>query len=205
MKVDETSDGSLTITYDSSTLTKWMGGLTTVFLGVAAYDVLVGTRGTDRLLGLLGAAATCFLIGIVFLEIASFRFATSTRIVTWRRRWALRERSGTMSFAAIESVQIETPIGDSGIPSRRISLWTADGVAIPITVGFRPDADGAIKQTAARLRTLLGHPSGKPLMRDVDAMVRAGRVVDAIRVLRQEEGLSLTEAKQRVDAWRGHS
>jgi ribosomal protein L7/L12 len=36
-------------------------------------------------------------------------------------------------------------------------------------------------------------------MQEAERLVSSGRKIDAIRVLREEQGLSLTEAKQRVD------
>jgi len=199
MKVEEPVDGTLIITYDSSGLTKLMLGVMALILCVAAYDLLIGTRGTDRLVALLASAGICLAIGIVFLERTWFEFAGATRLITWRRRWALRERSGTLPFAAVQSVLVETPLGDDGTPSRRISLRTKDGAGIPITVGYRPDPDRAVLQLANRIRTLLGHGADETGAADVRALVGAGRTIDAIRVLRQEEGLSLVEAKERVD------
>ena len=198
MKVEEPVAGTLVITYDSFGLTKLMLAVMALILWVAAYDLLIGTRGTDRLVALLASAATCLLIGIVFLETTWFEFSGATRLITWRRRWAFRERSGTLPFAAVQSVLVETPLGDDGTPSRRISLRTMDGVAIPITVGYRPDPDRTVLQIADRIRTILGHGSEETGTTNVEALVGAGKIIDAIRFLRQEEGLSLVQAKQRV-------
>src|SRR5688572_23432591 len=125
MNVEE-ADGAVTVTYDSVGLTKVMLGVTLLLLGVAAYDVFIGTRGTDRMAGLLASAATSAMIAIVFFESAWFQFTQATRIVNWRRRWAFRQRSGAIPFAAIQSVMVERPIGDDGTPSRRIVLRTTD-------------------------------------------------------------------------------
>jgi hypothetical protein len=198
MNVEE-AGGATTVTYDSVGLTKLMLGLTVLLLGVAAYEVSIGTRGTDRMIGLLASTATCAAIAIVSLETAWFQFTHATRIVNWRRRWAFRQRSGVIPFAAIQSVMVERPIGDDGTPSRRIVLRTTDGAVIPITVGYRPDADGALLQIANRLRTLLGHSAAETHTQNLKALIDAGSTIDAIRLLRQEEGLSLSEAKQRVD------
>ena len=198
MNVEE-AGGATTVTYDSVGLTKLMLGLTVLLLCVAGYDVFIGARGSDRLIGLLASAATCAAIAIVLLETAWFQFTHATRIVNWRRRWAFRQRSGVIPFAAIQSVIVERPIGDDGTPSRRIVLRTTDGAAIPITVGYRPDGDGAVLQLANRLRTLLGHSAAETHTQNLQALIDAGSTIDAIRLLRQEEGLSLTEAKRRVD------
>ena len=199
MTIDERDDGTTIVTYDSTRLTWLMLAGAAVCLIVAGYDVSIGARGTDRVLGLFGAAGTCLLVAVVFLERAWFEFAPSTRIVTWRRRWALRERSGTTPFKAIQSVLVERPIGDEGTPSRRIVLKTMGGDDIPITVGYRPDADGAVLHIANRIRALLGHESGATHLHNVQVLIAAGKTIEAIRVLREEEGLSLVEAKRRVE------
>ena len=199
MTIDERDDGTIIVTYDSTRLTWLMLAGAAVCLIVAGYDVSIGARGTDRVLGLFGAAGTCLLVAVVFLERAWFEFAPARRIVAWRRRWALRERSGTTPFKAIQSVLVERPIGDEGTPSRRIVLKTMDGDDIPITVGYRPDADGAVLRIASRIRALLGRQESEGHMHTVQALIAAGKTIEAIRVLREEEGLSLLDAKRRVE------
>ena len=199
MNLEQAADGTLVITYDGRGLTKLMLAATALFVGVAGYDVFVGARGTDRLIGLLASAATCFAISIVFLETARFEFSRPAHIVTWRRRWALRERSGSIPFSEIQSVQVERPIGDTGTPSRRVTLKTKDGSVVPLTVGYRPDADDAIVKIADRIRALLGHDAEATAQQDLEDLIAAGKTIDAIRILRERDGLSLTDAKRRVD------
>jgi hypothetical protein len=104
-----------------------------------------------------------------------------------------------MPFGSIQSVLVERPIGDEGTPSRRITLRTIDGREIPITVGYRPDADGTTVRIASRIRAVLGHEADATHMSNVRALIAAGRTIDAIRVVREEEGLSLLDAKRRVE------
>ena len=106
MTIEERHDGTILVTYDSTRLTWLMLAVGGVCLATAGYDVFIGSRGTDRLAGLLGAAGTCLLVAIVFLERAWFQFALATRIVTWRRRWALRQRSGSIPFGSVQSVLV---------------------------------------------------------------------------------------------------
>jgi len=199
MTIEERDDGTILVTYDSTRLTWLMLAVGGVCLATAGYDVFIGSRGTDRLAGLLGAAGTCLLVAIVFLERAWFQFALATRIVTWRRRWALRQRSGSIPFGAVQSVLVERPIGDDGTPSRRIVLKTIAGEDIPMTVGYRPDADGAVVHIASRIRVILGHDSRATHVDNVLALMAAGKTIDAIRILREEEGLSLLDAKRRIE------
>jgi hypothetical protein len=202
MNIEDTPDGSLRVTYDGRGLTKVMLAATALFAGVAGYDVFVGARGTDRLIGLLASAATCLAIAILFLETADFEFSRPTHLVLWRRRWALRERSGSIPFSEIQSVTVERPLGDTGTPSRRVVLKTRDGAVVPLTVGYRPDSDDAILKTAERIRALLGHDAAVTARQDVDDLIAAGKTIEAIRVLREREGLSLGDAKQRVEELR---
>lgn len=199
MTLDERRDGTIVVKYDSTRLSVVMLVVSGAFVLVAVYDVSIGTRGTDRLVGLLASAATCFLIAIVFLERAWFEFSAATRLVTWRRRWALQARSGSMPFDSIQSVLVERPIGDQGTPSRRVTLRTRTGEEIPLTVGYRPDGDDAAVRIAGRIRRVLGDDAAMTPVQHVKALLAAGRTIDAIRLVREAEGLTLAEAKQRVE------
>jgi hypothetical protein len=200
--VEESGDGTLTVTYDASALTNLMLVAAALFLGVAGYDYFIGARGTERLIGLLASAATLLLVALLFFESSLFQFSRATRRLTWRRRWALRRRSGSLAFDDIMAVQAERPMGDDGTPSRRIVLRTRDGATIPITVGYQPDADGAVLEIANRLHGLLGQSPEQNRTQIVRTLVEAGKTIEAIRVLREEAGLSLTAAKQHVDELR---
>ena len=198
MDVRHQTDGSLLVTHDSTGWTKWAIGATLVLLGTAVYDYFIGARGDDRVLGLLGAATTLALIGIVMLEQVRFRFDPSTRLIDWDQRWAFRRRAGITPFNDVKHVSVEVPIGDRGIPSRRVVLHLPDGVLLPLTVGYKPDVDGSISRTADTLRVTLGHRP--PAIEDsVRLLVSQGRTIDAVRLLRESADMSLTEAKRRVD------
>jgi len=199
MNVEEAADGTLVVTYDGRGLTRLMLAATALLVAVAGYDVVAGARGTERLIGLLASAATCFVVAIVFHETARFEFSRPTHLVTWRRRWGFLKRSGTVPFGAIQSVMVERPLGDDGAPSRRINLRMVNGAAIPLTVGYQSDVDGAILKVADRIRAVLGHNAQETRSADVSTLVAAGKMIEAIKVLRETEGLTLTDAKQRVD------
>jgi hypothetical protein len=198
MNLREQPDGSLVLTYDSSLWTKWLIGATVLMLGTAVYDYFIGARGDDRLIGLLGGAATTGLIALVFLEQCRFRVDPVSRLVEWDQRWGFRRRTGVVAFSQIQHVSVEVPIGDRGIPSRRVVMHLANGTLLPITVGYKPDVDGAIERAADTLRVALGQraPSTEDSVR---LLVQRGRQVDAVKLLIEKEHLTLTEAKQRVD------
>ena len=198
MNLRHQPDGSLLLTHDSTRWTKWAVGATLLLTGTAAYDYFIGARGDERLIGLLGAAATLALVGIVMLEQSRFRFDPATRFIEWDQRWAFRRRAGVTPFDDVKHVSVEVPIGDRGIPSRRVVLHLTDGILLPVTVGYKPDVDGSIWRAAEMLRVALGHHP--PTMEGcVRLLVAQGRTIDAIKMLTEKEDMSLTEAKRRVE------
>jgi hypothetical protein len=192
-------DGSLLLTYDSTAWSKWLFGGAAVMVATAVYDLTVGTRGDDRLIGLIGGAVTCALTGLVMLETTRFHVDRFKRVIEWRRRWAFQRRSGTINFSDVTHVALDRPIGDTGIPSRRIVLHLRDGSAVPVTAGYRPDVGEQISSAAETLRGIIGHDA-KPSPDDqVRALLMGGGKVDAIKFLIEEHQLSLNDAKARVD------
>src|SRR5918993_2769751 len=186
MDVRHQPDGSLLLTYDSTRWTKLAIGGTLLLLGTATYDYFIGARGDDRVIGLLGAATTLALIGIVMLEQSRFRFDPATRLIEWDQRWAFRRRAGITPFNDVQHVSVDVPIGDSGIPSRRVVLHLANGILLPVTVGYKPDVDGSISRTAETLRVTLGHRP-PTIEESVRLLVSQGRTIDAIKLLREKE------------------
>jgi hypothetical protein len=130
-------DGSLLLTYDGRLWSKWLLGGALLMAGTAVYDMTIGTRGDDRLIGLIGGIATCVGAAAVMWETARWRVDPFHRRIEWDRRWAFQHRSGTLRFADVRHVAIEVPIGDEGVPSRRVVLHLHNGSMIPLTVGYR--------------------------------------------------------------------
>ena len=199
MDTREEADGSVLLTYDSSWWTRWLIGATLVLLGAALYDYFIGGGGDERVIGLLAGAATLAVIALVMLEQCRFRFDPVSRLIEWEQRWGFRRRLGVTAFGDVQHVSVETPIGDTGIPSRRVVLHLTDGTLLPITAGYKVDGDGAIARSAETLRRILGQdpkPSPSALAR---AFIEQGRTIEAVKVLVEQEGLSLKDAKDRVD------
>lgn len=199
MESTRAPDGSLLLTYDGRLWTKWLLGVAALFAVTAAYDLTIGSRGDDRLIGLVAAAATLAGAALVLFETTRFRVDSMRRVIEWERRWAWQRRRGTLRFDEVRYVAVEVPLGDEGVPSRRIVLHTTGGAMIPVTVGYRTDADNRISGAAESLRVALGHSSRPPAAEAARALVASGRKIDAIKLLVDEERLSLSEAKARVD------
>jgi hypothetical protein len=198
MDVRQDPDGTLLLTYDSSLWTKWLIGATLLLLGTAAFDYFIGRRGEDRMIGLFGGAATTALTALVMLEQSRFRVDPTSRSIEWRQQWGFRRRAGVVAFADVRHVSAERPIGDHSVPSRRVCLHLADGSVLPVTVGYRPDGDEQILRAAALLRQVLGQSQPTPA-ESAHFLAQQGRKVDAVKILVEQEGLSLAEAKARLD------
>jgi hypothetical protein len=199
MESRQEADGTLLLTYDSTLWTKWLIGATLLLLGTAAYDYFIGTRGDDRLMGLLVGAATTALGALALLEQSSFRVDPKSRLIEWQQRWAFRQRAGVTPFADVRHVSAERPIGDNGVPSRRVVLHLADGSLLPVTVGYRTDGDEKILQAAERLRRALGQDPSPTAAESARVLLEQGRGVEAVKILVEQEGLSLADAKARLD------
>ena len=201
MNAERQPDGALLLTYDSSAWSKWAIAITILLLGTAAYDYFIGARGDERLIALLASAASTALMALVFLEQSRFRIDPATRVIEWDKRWGFRRRSGLLKFADVQHVSVDVPIGDTGVPSRRIVFHLSNGTLMPLTAGYRPDNGDEIMKTAETIRAVLGQ-SAPSAAESVRALLAHGKTVDAIKLLVDGEGLSLTEAKRRVDLLR---
>lgn len=186
------------LSYDGRRVSLLLTVITAALLLTAAYDHFVGARGDDRMIGLLGAAATTAIMAMAALETARVRVDPARRVIDWQQRLALRHRAGSVAFDDVRQVSVEVPIGDSGVPNRRIVLDLANGTRLPMTRGYRPDHDGAIASAAAALRESLGHRE-PTLAESVQLLLAQSRTVDAVKLVVAQEGVSLTEARRRVD------
>ena len=201
MKVWREADGRVIVTHDDAGWARLLLVGAAIFLALAAYTFLGDPSNTERAWGSLGAFATCLLAGLVLFERSRFVVDPRTRVITWRRRRAVSRREGTLPFDQVNAVAVQTPIGDDGTPSRRIAFMTEEG-ELPISVAYAPDPDDECLAIADQLRGALGHAAGPGIAVNVRALVAAGRTMDAIRQLRQEQGLSLEDAKRQVDELR---
>jgi hypothetical protein len=193
------ADGRLIVTYSSTGLRKVIVSGAVVFAATAVYDLTIGTRGTDRLVALMGAIGVCLGAGLVLLEESHFVFDPKARTVNWRRRWAWSRSEGHLAFADIQHVTVQTMGESRTYPDRRVCLQLASGALLPLTRGYAPDAGGECSAVGDEIRRVLG--AADAASDDaLAALVRSGHKMDAIRILR-ERGLSLEDAKRRVDTF----
>ena len=127
-----------------------------------------------------------------------FVFDTEQDRVSWRK-WSLaRSSSGDFAFSDILDVTIESTSGAEGGGSYRVALRTKDRT-VPLTEAYAGSAD-RWRPTVARIRRILGQAGERSGDVDMESLVEQGRKIDAIRQLRETEGLSLTQARTRVES-----
>ena len=107
-------------------------------LGVVQLARVPGGIQDERVLGCIVGTGLCLLGFFAVFERTEFAFDRRARVVRWKRRRAFRRRAGEIPFDRIESVAVQSPIGDEGVPSRRVALITRDG-EVPLTLAFAPD------------------------------------------------------------------
>ncbi len=193
-------NGTLILSYDKTGLAKWLFGAAAVFLAIAGYDHFISFHGTDRMIGLLAGAGICVLAGLALHETARVRVDPAAKTITWSRHIAFWRRGGTLKFSEVRDVIVETPTGTRHVPSQRISLRLSDGSLLPLTYGCGPDADGHIKRSAELFRRALGQPGEPSAAASAQVLVELGRFTEAVRLLVSRGGLSLTGARQQVEA-----
>ena len=174
---------------------------------LAATSVMFAAGLVTHLDGLLSGEkeAIGILLGILFSAFGAvllfrrdrFVFDATARRVNWRK-WSLaRSSSGEMDFSDIVDVTIESISGADGGGAYRVALRTKDGT-VPLTEAYAGSVD-RWRPTVARIREILGNAGERSADVDMDSLLDQGRKIDAVRQLRETEGLSLTQAKARVE------
>lgn len=194
----EESDGTVVLAHDTRVWSRCAIAVTFLFLGTAAYDYVLTPRGDDRLVGLLASAATMAVIAYVMSERSRFRVDPAQRRIDWEQGFALRMKRGSIPFDEVRDVTLERPIGDQGVPSRRVILHLAGGSRMPVTVGYRPDGDRAVTLAAEMLRRALGH-MGPGISDTARLLVDAGRNVNAVKRPAEDDGRPLADARKEID------
>lgn len=149
--------------------------------------------------------AIFFAIGaLVWLRKATLVFDAAQREVYWRRMRFFRSASGTVPFSEIAGIGTESSSGSGGSTLYRLTLLTGQK-PIPFTDTFGGGRDRwtSLRETTQRfLQTHRGTPLPMPSA-DLDdslrALLRRGRKVEAVRLLKAAEHLDLPSATQRVN------
>jgi hypothetical protein len=108
-----------------------------------------------------------------------------------------------LAFADITDVRVEigpSP-GDSADISCRLSLVAASAV-VPLAASYEPDQARYNAMREAVLEVVFEDRRKPAALDPVRTLVKQGRIIDAVAILRMREGLDLTTASARVDELR---
>jgi hypothetical protein len=149
------------------------------------------------------AATFSVAFSVIFLrasDVVCDRLGQTCRVsrfgLSGLRRWQL-------AFRDISNVIVETlrdPDGGDAMMCR-LTLMTSAG-AIPLTASYQPGLGRHEALREALVNVIFAGRSRPPAPDPLDALIHAGRRIDAIAYLRSRDGLSLTEAHDRVEAMR---
>ncbi|HTP03246.1 MAG TPA: hypothetical protein VMJ64_17855 [Anaerolineales bacterium] len=150
-----------------------------------------GSSGDNRIL-----AAFLALFGLLVFRRSSAEFDGVTQTCTVRFLRVLGSKRRSLSFGDIREVHVDTePLTDQRDPKFRLTLETTSGL-LPLTDFYNSDLQRHDAVRRAILAVLGREEAADP--DPVHFLIRQGRTMDAVTLLRQRDKLDLTTARQRV-------
>ncbi len=169
-----------------------------VFAFGLAWQIPALLAGDKEAIGMVLGLLFCAFGAVLLFRRDRFVFDAAQRRLRWSK-WSLaRASSGTVDFADILDVNMESIGANEGGGTYRVALRTRDGT-VPLTETYSGDAE-YWRPLVERLRDIVGLSGDRAADADTHSLVDQGRIIDAVRQLRETEGLSITQAKARVDA-----
>jgi hypothetical protein len=148
-------------------------------------------------------AALSVMFGLAFLRATDVTFDKIDRICSVRRFDVVRMMRMRLAFEEITDVRVEiAPMpDDAAVLSCRLSLVTASAI-MPLTASYQPDQARFNAMRDMVLEAVFGNRPRPAALDPVRMLVKQGRIIDAVAILRVRDGLDLTTASARVDELR---
>jgi len=154
------------------------------------------------------AAAILLFFAVVWMRKTQFTFDARQHTARWTARKIFKVQSGSIPFDDVRDIIMDTMSSDKGTTMYRLSIVTSQG-SVQMEAAYNGGRDHHVKIREAIFAFL--HPdapvatnrptaSGIPDDSMIGSLLAQGRKIDAIRLLRSTENLTLTEATQRVEA-----
>jgi hypothetical protein len=176
--------------------TWWISAVCFSAAAILVADSIARGAAGDKLV----PAALSVLFGFAFLRATEIDFDRIARSCVIRRFDVLRPTRRHLRFDEIVDVRIDTSrFPDSDEIGCRLGIVTASGT-IMLTAAYEPDPERYSAMREVLLDMLLGDSPRPPADDPVDALVKEGRLIDAVALLRRRDGSSLTAARTRVAA-----
>lgn len=170
--------------------TLWIGVL---LVFAAAFLVYMSLRQAHPA-GMWVGAGLFVLFGLAFFSASDVVFDRSTGEVTLTRLVLWRRSQRVLRFSEIKGVEIQESPGER-VPTCRLALVTAER-SFPLTTVYDRGRKDYEAMRAAVLRAM-GH-AGESAPDPLESLVRQGRIVEAVELLRRRESLDLVTARERV-------
>jgi hypothetical protein len=192
MRIVKTSTPSQLVLRDR---TLWISGVCFAGALVLGYRVLA----LHDPAGIAISALLLLGFGLVFFGATDVVFDRTAQVCRLRRISALGVVRASYRFPEIADVkvEIEPSLGHSATTMCRLALVTAAGTT-PLTRSYEPSLS---RYNAMRDAIVLALAADLPLSAEIDPvrdLVKQGRRIDAIALLRRRDKLGLTEAHERV-------
>lgn len=171
-----------------------------VYRAVAAFLMVPPNYGD--LAGASVVAMVFFGAAVFFAERSTFAFDPRVQTLFWRRANIFTAKSGKISFPDITGVELQSMSTGKRVSSYRIMLRARSG-DVAMTRGYSGGRN-KWQPIAGRVQAIIGE-SGEVTPTDlgIEGLVRDGRIIDAVRQLRDAKGLSLEDAKAEVERIKG--
>ena len=161
--------------------------------------------------GLIGVAVLA-LFAMIFDLRKTFTFDSVQRVVRWKGRTILKAESGEIPFDNITNIDTETTTTTN--KTATITLYrlaiNASGTTIPMAYNYRGVSDGYatlrsqilefVRPGSQSAAARIVGAAAESLESSLRALLRQGRKIDAVALLRSTEDLSLNEAMKRIEA-----
>lgn len=151
----------------------------------------------ENIYGAGGSAIFLFLAYMAFYEKAAFHFNKISQSLIWWQHGFFRKNRGVVSFSEITKVYMQIGTGDDSSPNYRVVLNT-NTADLALTNAYLADKSLCTK-IADRVSEIISLDHDNLVISSVEEMVKQNRLIDAVKLLMDEKGYSLTEAKQIAD------
>jgi hypothetical protein len=152
--------------------------------------------------GLL-AAGFILLCAYLFWRKEVVVFDAGRQQAAWWRRRAFKASSGMVPFSEITGIGMECSTAGNNVLTYRLTILTS-GQPVPMSDMYRGDKQGCDSVRAEILQFLhiendeASSSSGVAHENSIQSLLRQGRKIDAIQLVRISQKIGLTEAVDRV-------
>ena len=186
---------------------RWVSAICAALAVFGAYRV-ISQHEPRQLIG----AVVLAIFAMIFDLRKTFTFDGAQRVVRWKGRTILKSESGEIRFDDITNIDTQTTTTSN--KSATITLYrlaiNASGTTIPMAYNYRGVSDGYaalrrqilefVRPGSQSAAALMGGAAAESLESSLRALIRQGRKLDAIELVRSTEDLSLADAMKHIEA-----